>query len=717
MGFGTNTPGYPLHVHGPFVEQGDFLVYNGSKTNIYATGNGVQISPNQTSGSLRVGSSGNKNLFYDGSANILTIGNGSGTTKFQVTGTTGNVDVNGHLYADNLIITNAGSIGGNATVGLSLSADSGTITNKLTNSMLTASKLVLTDGNKAFSSSTLTDSDLVPTTRTITIAGTANQITSSAGAQDLSANRTWTLSTPQNIDIAAAVQFGSARIDGVGSFNGLVSQDSARITNAASVGGALTVGGLASMDSQRTTNAARFDGNLSAGSSVFLNSATVTNNLTGLGTLNISGSSSQAGGTFSGTLGVSGAATFGSSLNADNINATNGYKVNNVTLSTTNLGDVATSYSSRANNDVLTWNSTHGKWTNAPSASAGLADPGANGVVVRTSSGVTTARTITGTANQVSVSNGDGVSGNPTLSTPQSIDTAATVQFGSLGLGVATANSRKLSIEVDALGTTPTNGIILTNTTAAASNAQQYSPALEMVGNGWKTTATAASQPVAFRQYVVPVQGSANPTANWTLESAVNGGAFGNGMTYSSAGNLTTVGSITGGAGSFSSVVTSGAMTSGGNVTSGNNSANIDFMTSNGSRLRPVADGAWQALDFAATKIASIQYGITNVTKTANYTLVALDSGKYLNNIGASGAVTNTLPTAVAGMQFNFYIDAAQILCVQAVGSDTIRYGATVSAAAGNIYGSAVGSTLHLFSPASGKWIIDQLVGTFTGPQ
>lgn len=49
----------------------------------------------------------------------------------------------------------------------------------------------------------------VPVGRTVTIAGTANQVISSAGAQDLSANRTWTLSLPQNIDTAAAVQFGT----------------------------------------------------------------------------------------------------------------------------------------------------------------------------------------------------------------------------------------------------------------------------------------------------------------------------------------------------------------------------------------------------------------------------------------------------------------------------------------------------------------------------
>lgn len=38
-----------------------------------------------------------------------------------------------------------------------------------------------------------------PTSRTLTVAGTANQVTSSAGAQDLSANRTWTLSLPNHV--------------------------------------------------------------------------------------------------------------------------------------------------------------------------------------------------------------------------------------------------------------------------------------------------------------------------------------------------------------------------------------------------------------------------------------------------------------------------------------------------------------------------------------
>ena len=87
-------------------------------------------------------------------------------------------------------------------------------------------------------------------------------------------------------------------------------------------------------------------------------------------------------------------------------------------------------------------------------------------------------------------------------------------------------------------GTSVNDTVQLFNTTAAAAGAQQYSPALHYQGQGWKTNATAASQAVDFRSYVIPIQGTANPTAEWVLESQVNGGGYGNQMLYTTAGQL-----------------------------------------------------------------------------------------------------------------------------------------------------------------------------------
>ncbi len=59
------------------------------------------------------------------------------------------------------------------------------------------------------------------------------------------------------------------------------------------------------------------------------------------------------------------------------------------------------------------------------------------GLAARTGTDTWAQRTITGTPNQVNVANGSGAAGNPTLSLPQSIHTAATPTFGGVTLGTA----------------------------------------------------------------------------------------------------------------------------------------------------------------------------------------------------------------------------------------------------------------------------------------
>jgi hypothetical protein len=64
-------------------------------------------------------------------------------------------------------------------------------------------------------------------------------------------------------------------------------------------------------------------------------------------------------------------------------------------------------------------------------AVAGLAT---TGLISRTGSGTVATRTITGTTNQVTVTNGDGVAGNPILATPQNIHTGANPTFAGITL-------------------------------------------------------------------------------------------------------------------------------------------------------------------------------------------------------------------------------------------------------------------------------------------
>lgn len=96
-----------------------------------------------------------------------------------------------------------------------------------------------------------------------------------------------------------------------------------------------------------------------------------------------------------------------------------------------------------------------------------LAAYNTNGLITQTAADTFTGRTITGTANQVIVGNGDGVAGNPTLSTPQDIHTAATPQFARLGLGAVADGTALLNLNGAMLTQDASNVLAQRNSTNA----------------------------------------------------------------------------------------------------------------------------------------------------------------------------------------------------------------------------------------------------------
>jgi len=110
---------------------------------------------------------------------------------------------------------------------------------------------------------------------------------------------------------------------------------------------------------------------------------------------------------------------------------------------------------------------------------------------------------------------------------------------------------------------------ILSNTTPATVGNQQWSPALHFIGQGWKTIATAASQSLELRQYLLPVQGGTTPTANFIMDLSINGGAFTTIFTLGSTGSysiqsLTVFGASSfGGTAAFQNTTAAGSYASG----------------------------------------------------------------------------------------------------------------------------------------------------------
>lgn len=85
--------------------------------------------------------------------------------------------------------------------------------------------------------------------------------------------------------------------------------------------------------------------------------------------------------------------------------------------------------------------------------------------------------------------------------------------------------------------------------------------------------------------------------------------------------------------------------------------------------------------------------------------LTADESGLVLTNAGATAEVVVTLPSAVAGLTFEFAVLDTDGIKVTAAAGDAIRIDASVTSAAGTVTSTTVGDTLRLVAVSDALWV------------
>jgi hypothetical protein len=105
--------------------------------------------------------------------------------------------------------------------------------------------------------------------------------------------------------------------------------------------------------------------------------------------------------------------------------------------------------------------------------------------------------------------------------------------------------------------------------------------------------------------------------------------------------------------------------------------------------------------------------GFTAVNKTADYTVLAGDSGKDFNNSGTGADIVLSLPAAVPALVYAAAVHAAFYIKFLAFGTNTISVGSDNSAAGGYVRSNSTYSYIELRCHVAGQWVAATMVGSW----
>lgn len=147
-------------------------------------------------------------------------------------------------------------------------------------------------------------------------------------------------------------------------------------------------------------------------------------------------------------------------------------------------------------------------------------------------------------------------------------------------------------------------------------------------------------------------------------------------------------------------------------MTTVNASSFADAVSSGGLSFLARLAGRW--INVPVSLVRTIESRLMIVT--SNVTLTAADASKVVSNVGASAAVTVTLPAAVLGTGFLIVVREAQNLSLLAAGTDRLESTAVppVLASVGQqLRSNTIGSMLRLECLTAGRWAVVDSRGTW----
>ena len=151
---------------------------------------------------------------------------------------------------------------------------------------------------------------------------------------------------------------------------------------------------------------------------------------------------------------------------------------------------------------------------------------GASGKTLALTSTAATLALTAGAASTWDSSNGTIKAATFDRSTAGTLTVAGTATAITLAASTTISDAKTLTATFNGIGTAQTVSASWQNTTAAANNAQQSSPVIELVGQGWNPTSS-SSKVVKWGLQVLPVQASSgDPVGNVSLYSSFAGSSY-----------------------------------------------------------------------------------------------------------------------------------------------------------------------------------------------